>query len=140
MTDIDRIRQHILNLNEAWRSGRFDALGDFYHPDVVLLPPDAGAPILGREAVVASYREFAEAAELYGFEVTALDIFPFDSVSACHMRFDIDYRVDRGRFHESGLEVYLVEHPTGSRTQPVIIWRSQAVLDVAEVLTETSPS
>jgi len=136
MTVADLIRKHIIGLNETWQAGRFDQLAGYYHPDVVLLPPDAGAPIVGRDAVVASYLEFSDAAELQEFQITSLEIFTFETVSACHMRFDIDYRIDGDRLHESGLEVYMVEHPTSERTQPTILWRSQSVLDVSEVPAE----
>ena len=133
MIDVERAATHILSLNEAWRAGRFEELETFYHPDVILLPTDAGIPIAGRAAVVASYREFAEAATLHDFEITSLDCYPFDGATVCHMRFEIEYEIEHGRYRESGLEVYVVTiGPDAAR--PVIAWRSQAVLETAEVL------
>jgi ketosteroid isomerase-like protein len=136
MTSDERIRALILRLNEAWQAGRFNELADFYHPDVVLLPPDAGEPIRGRAAVVASYREFAEAATLIEFQVTGMDVFEFSGSggsSVCHMRFEIEYETAGQRFRESGLEVYVMSE-TSDSTQPVILWRSQAVLDAEEIV------
>ena len=136
MTSDERIPAFILRLNEAWQAGRFDELADFYHPDVVLLPPDAGEPIRGREAVVGSYREFAEAATLIEFQVTGMDVFEFTESggsSVCHMRFEIEYQTEGQRFRESGLEVYAMCE-TSESTQPIILWRSQAVLDAEEIV------
>ena len=133
MIDVERATTHILSLNEAWRAGRFEELAEFYHPDVILLPPDAGLPIAGRTAVVASYQEFAEAATLHDFEITSLDCHPFDGATVCHMRFEIEYEIEHGRFRESGLEVYVVTNDAEA-ARPVIVWRSQAVLHTAEVL------
>ena len=56
------VRDFLLALNDCWQRGDLEALESFYHPDVVLLPPDLGQPICGREAVVASYLEFLQAA------------------------------------------------------------------------------
>jgi hypothetical protein len=142
MIDDEQASKHILSLNEAWQAGRFDLLDRFFHPDVVLLPPDAGAPIVGRAAVVASYLEFAKAATLNEFVVSSLDVYPFDGATVCHMRFEIDYQINTGHFRESGLEIYVVtDSPADSRadstsdaTQPTIVWRSQNVLDTTEVI------
>jgi ketosteroid isomerase-like protein len=134
MSDHEQIRSLIENLNEAWQAGRFDELDAFYHPDVVLLPPDSGEPIVGRAAVVTSYRDFFEAANLHEFQTTSLETYAFDSTAVCHMRFEIEYTIDSGRFRETGLEVYVLTIPTSQETQPVIIWRSQAVLEAAEVI------
>jgi ketosteroid isomerase-like protein len=134
VSDDERTNQHILSLNATWQSGHFDQLANFYHPDVVLLPPDAGAPITGRGEVVASYQEFADAATLHEFQVTSMDTFVFDDTAVCHMRFEIEYETDSGRFRESGLEIYVVVNATSDTTQPAIVWRSQAVLDAVEIL------
>jgi ketosteroid isomerase-like protein len=134
VNDDERTNQLILSLNATWQAGQFDQLADYYHPDVVLLPPDAGAPIIGRDNVVASYQEFADAATLHEFRITSTDTFVFDSTAVCHMRFEIEYETDSGRFRESGLEIYVVANATSDAAQPAIIWRSQAVLDAIQIL------
>ncbi|MCZ6710059.1 MAG: hypothetical protein O7B25_06840, partial [Gammaproteobacteria bacterium] len=78
--------------------------------------------------------EFADAATLHEFEVTSIDTFVFDDTAVCHMRFEIEYETDRGRFRESGLEIYVVLNATSDSTQPAIVWRSQAVVDAIEIL------
>lgn len=113
------------DLNRTWQAGRYDDLRAFYHPDVVLLPPDAGEAIRGRESVVASYVDFGAAAELESFEATNLTVFDFETTSSVHMRFVMRYRHDGRRFEDQGLELYTLQ--TGG-PRPQIVWRCQWLL------------
>ncbi len=125
---VEAVRTFLTALNECWQQGDLAAIADFYHPDVVLLPPDMGAPIRGREAVVGSYRDFLDAATLKQFEITRLDVFPFDGAGTlmAHLSFDIAYSLDGDDYVEKGLEVYtLAERDSEMK----ILWRHQAVLD-----------
>lgn len=129
VTFAERTIKHISDLNEAWQSQQFQSIGQFYHPDIVLLPPDAGPPIKGRSAVVASYGDFASA-ELVDFTVEGFDVFQFDDTGVCHMRFQMEYTLDGSRYRERGLEVYVVANVP---TAPQIIWRSQSLTEVFDI-------
>ncbi len=127
----DAARAFILALNDCWQQGDLAALEQFYHPDVVLLPPDLGAPIRGREAVVASYLEFLQAATLNHFEVLDLQIFPFAGSSgtatfAAHLTFAVNYTLDGETYVEKGLEAYILSEDANGLK---ILWRHQSVLD-----------
>ena len=124
-------RGFLIDLNQCWQRGDLAAIADYYHPDVVLLPPDLGEPILGRDAVVDSYRDFLEAATLKNFEITSLEIFPFETggnsaTFVAHLAFDVAYSLDEDVFIEKGLEVYTISEQDGEMK---ILWRHQAVLD-----------
>ena len=130
-TATEPVADFVRALHECWPRGDLDALENFYHADVVLLPPDLGPPIRGRTAVVESYREFLGAAELERFELTAMDLFSFPTAAAgstfmVHATFDIDYRLDGEDYREQGLEVYTIQDD-GERL--AIVWRQQIVLD-----------
>ena len=118
-------------LNDCWQGGDLSALEGFYHPDVVLLPPDLGQPIRGREAVVASYLEFLQAASLDHFEVLELAVFPFEAPAGsqtfmAHLTFAVSYTLDGETYVEKGLEVYTIARQDGGLK---ILWRHQSVLD-----------
>jgi hypothetical protein len=132
-----RIRDFVLALHECWPSGDPVRLATFYDEDVVLLPPDLGVPIQGREAVVASYDDFLQAATLENFTVEDLALFPFSGEGApsgkgapdlwmAHLTFSITYVLGGERYVERGMEVYAITDRDG---RPAIVWRSQAVLD-----------
>lgn len=113
-------------LNERWLAADYPALQRCYHPDAVLLPPDAGDPIIGRESVIATYRDFHSLATISEFQVTDLQLMCFPDTAMCHMRFDIAYSLNQLPLNESGLEVYtLIDDPTMG---PQIIWRAQFTL------------
>ncbi|MDP6375033.1 MAG: hypothetical protein QF515_09620 [Pseudomonadales bacterium] len=119
---LNAAEQHIRLLNETWPTGNLHTLGDFYDDNAVLLPPDAGAPIAGQEAIARTYAEFANAATLNAFGITSLESFSFETGTAVHVRFDVDYSLQGERCLESGLELYWVD------TRPRILWRHQTIL------------
>lgn len=126
-----RARDFLIRLNACWQTGDLQALADFYHPDVVLLPPDLGQPIRGREAVVASYLEFLQAATLDHFEVLELDVFPYPAgpalaIYVAHMTFAVTYTLDGETYVEKGLEAYTLSE---EEEELKILWRHQSVLD-----------
>ena len=112
------VEQFLHQLNEAWLTQDYEALNVKYDPDVVLLPPDAGEPIEGREAVCSAYEDFHSACIVDRFEATRISSWSFTSgqtqkkedglVTKAHMRFEIDYqlRSNSQTFCEQGLEVY----------------------------------
>jgi uncharacterized protein (TIGR02246 family) len=125
----DAARALLIELNECWQTGDLAAIAAYYHPDVVLLPPDLGEPILGRDAVVASYGEFLQAATLDHFEITNLEIFSFEPDTAtcvAHLTFNVVYALDGDTYVEKGLEVYTLGECGGELK---ILWRHQNVLD-----------
>jgi ketosteroid isomerase-like protein len=129
VTFTERTTKHISELNEAWQTRRFHDIAAYYDPNVVLLPPDAGEAIVGRDAVVASYNDFA-AADLNEFVVEGFEVFEFDDTGICHLRFLVEYTLDGSRYRERGLEVYVVANVN---TSPQIIWRSQSLTEVSDI-------
>jgi Domain of unknown function (DUF4440) len=56
---MDNVRMIVAAINDAWLNGRFDELRDYFHPDVVLAQPGMARRVVGREAVIDNYRQFA---------------------------------------------------------------------------------
>ncbi len=121
------IEQFIRGLNAAWMNDRYDELYSYFHDRVVMLPPGSSQPIVGIEPMVESYRQFGSMGTLHSFDIKGLRIFDYGSVVICHLRFDVDYETEAGRFQETGLEIYTIET---SGPKPKIVWRSQLSLTV----------
>ena len=119
----EQIRSLVIELNEAWQAGNWDKVGEFYHPDAVLLPPDTGEPIVGRTAILETYRQFASAARLIAFEIEDLTVFSYPGTSMVHMSFAAEYELEGTGFEDRGLEIYAVD-TASSR----IVWRNQIIL------------
>lgn len=116
------MQQFFQKLNETWQNGRYEDLYDFYHEDVVMLPPGAREPIVGVEPMVESYRHFGAIGTIHTFDIKKPAVYDFGQVVMCHVPFYIDYEIEAGRFQEEGLEVYAVDK---SRLNPKIVWRTQ---------------
>ncbi len=146
------IAQFLENLNAAWLTRDYAALERFYHTNVVLLPPDAGAPLVGRDAVIATYRDFHSVCTVERFSVTEVSSWRFDAdnqalatsalaTTIVHMRFEIDYRFTTSDAAsdptaksaaapvqaEQGMDVYTLQHSTTDESL-VIVWRAQFTL------------
>ena len=81
----DNPNDFLLALNNCWQTGDLAALAEYYHPDVVLLPPDMGEPIRGRQAVIESYQDFLEAATLEHFDAYE-DFLGYDAAGSLYRR------------------------------------------------------
>lgn len=125
-TQVDHFLQR---LNDAWLTQDYVELRGLYHPDVVLLPPDAGDPILGNAAVIDSYRDFHAACRVERFAITSQTSWEFAATTMVHMRFDIDYQLGAATplQSEQGLEVYTLATAADSAL-PQIVWRAQFAL------------
>ena len=111
--------------NDAWQQSDWSTLENCFHPQAVLLPPDAGDPIVGRDQILETYQEFMAAADVTEFTIDDLVCFPFSATSMVHMRFTLDYRIADEAFTDSGLEVYAID---SSGPEARIVWRSQMIL------------
>jgi ketosteroid isomerase-like protein len=121
----DEIDTFVRELNAAWQSEDWAGLGACYHEHAVLLPPDAGEPIVGREAILETYREFTALAKLNAFSIPALDVFHFGDTYMAHMRFTVDYVYDGDHTVDSGLEIYTIV----VTDRPRVVWRQQCLLE-----------
>jgi len=119
MTDLKRF---IHDLNQAWQEKRFEDLYQYFHKDVVMLPPGTDKPVIGIEPMVESYCQFAAMGTIHAFNIIDTAVHEFESAAVCHVRFEVDYEIEAGRFQEQGMEIYTVEY---SDSKPKIIWRTQ---------------
>ncbi len=122
MTNIDKF---VRDLNTAWGDHRYEDLYEFFHDDVVMLPPGTSEPIVGIEPMIESYRQFVSMGTIHAFDITNLTVYEYGTFSMCHMRFEVDYEIESGRFREEGLEVYAIDT---SGAGPRIVWRTQIAM------------
>ncbi len=112
-------------LNAAWPVGDMATVGSCYHPDAVLLPPDLGPVIQGRDDIVETYATFNSSAALTEFNVTDTECFDFGASTAVHLHFSVAYQLGDQSYNDDGLDIYLL-NPHQERW--VVVWRQQIVL------------
>ncbi len=121
----------ITSVNQAWQGADYATLGACYHPDAVLLPPDLGPVITGRDAIVDTYREFDTSVDLLDFQVRNITTHNYGTTAVVHMDFAVDYRF-KGQpgeqtsraFSDEGQEIYVIN---AEGPEPLIVWRQQIV-------------
>ena len=120
----------ITRLNQAWQAGDMTTVGASYHPDAVLLPPDLGPVIRGRDAIVDTYAEFNRSAVFRYFEVNNAEVFDFNSSQAVHLKFTLAYELEGTTLEDEGLDIYFISPYAGGLT---VVWRQQVVLASREL-------
>jgi ketosteroid isomerase-like protein len=121
MEDVRAIRDIVAAINQAWTTGDYEAIGPHVAEHVVMAPPGLEGRVLGREAYVASFRQFAEVARTRMFlpEVPRVDVIGSTAVATCP--FTIAYDLEGASYREKGADI-LVFGRTGGRWQ--VVWRT----------------
>lgn len=118
-------RAAIAQLQQAWQARAWAEVAGLYHPDAQLLPTDLGPAISGREAIVASYQEFMQLAELHRFDVRESRERCYQHTCIVQCECDIEYVLDGLRMADQVTEIYVLEHDAAGALH--IIWRQQIV-------------
>lgn len=127
---ISATEQFARDLNFAWYEGRYDDLERYYHPDVVMSVPGCLQPVVGRAAMLETYREFAEAVKVHAFSINQMEVFAYDGVELCHLDFEVDYETSDGRFQEQGRDVYVIKE--NAHGEKRVVWRTQQRIDYSD--------
>lgn len=124
------IKQFIRDMNAAWLEGRIDDLDSYFAKNVVLVPPGSQDRIVGREAMVESFRQYAEQATTHDFEETALLVDVMGTIAVATLQFRIHYEFEGHEYKEVGQEILIL-----TRTEQgwQILWRTQIPGETKEV-------
>ena len=122
MDDRTVISQLIRDLNQTWLQGRFDDLHRYYAEDVVMIPPGFQRQIVGRDAMVDSYRQFAQQATVHQFQEEDIDVRLFESTAVVTLRFHIKYDYGGNVQEETCAEILVL---LSRDNEWRIAWRTQ---------------
>ncbi len=112
-------------LNDAWLHRRWDDLAACYDEQVVMLMPFGDETLEGREAMLASYREFLDAATDITLTINSIDTQDYGNTAVCHMSFEVSFAMGGEHETSEGLEVYVLHADPGK--PPRVVWRTQRV-------------
>lgn len=116
------IQQCIQDMNAAWLEGRLDGLGQYFADNAVIAPPGGQNRVVGRDAVVDSFRQYNEQATTHAFEQRDLQIDTMGSTAVARLYFRVRYEYD-GSIHEENGQDILVLTRSGGEWR--IVWRTQ---------------
>ena len=114
---MDDIRSMVAAINAAWLEGRFDDLLQYFHPDVVLAQPGLAKRVVGRGAMIESYRQMGK---IHSY--TPGEIQVDGTVST--MPWEMDYTVEGRRYQERGWDLLVFGKRDG---RWVVVWRTVVV-------------
>jgi len=119
----EEIREIVKKVNAAWQRGRPEELSAYFHEDMVMAPPGLSGRAKGREACVASYREFIQMAKVKEYKETEPEIDIWGNTAAATYGWEMVYELKGETYHESGWDVFVFAHD-GAKWQAV--WRTIA--------------
>jgi len=78
-------------LNDAWTKGDGSFLTNYFHKDMVAITPTMLKRLIGRDACVASWMEFAKAAKINYWKELDPQITLFDNTAIVTYYFDMSF-------------------------------------------------
>lgn len=121
MSDQEAIAQLLTTINEAWRQGHHEQLGEIFAEHMVIEKPGFSGRIEGREACAQSYGHFMDNATVMHFETAEPAIDVWGDTALASYRFEIEYKAAGPVHRDAGRDVFLFVRQEG-RWQAV--WRT----------------
>lgn len=121
-TYIKEIERAVEGLNDCWQNDKLENMDMYLHKQVVLLQPGTHEKIIGREAMIDSYREFVDSSEIFDFRTKDMCIDVLEATAIVFYTYRIHYRVETTTYDEDGSEI-LVWHRHNDRW--LVVWRTQ---------------
>lgn len=127
MSEVAHVREVIRAVNDCWLNGWYDQLDQYFDDSVVLERPGFAGRIEGREALIASYREFGERAHVRRFQSGTPSVHVRGDTAVCTAPFVVCYEHDGRSVEESGTDLLVFAR---ADRRWVIVWRT-VVMDSA---------
>lgn len=119
--DQQEIRRILRSLNQAWVSGEPEQMANFFHPQVVFVSPDLHTRMQGREACVATYKEFCDHAKVLSFSESEAAIEVWGTTAVALYHFEIRYEMNQQALHETGQDLFVFAREDGEWKA---VWRT----------------
>ena len=111
----------VREINRAWVEGHPDDMALCLHLDVVMVGPGFSGRSVGRDACIASYREFCDAAEIHEFAETDPHVDLTADTAVVTYRFTITYTMDAEHHTDRGHDLFVLTR-AGEGWQ--VVWRT----------------
>lgn len=121
MSPKDEIVELVRRINSAWRNGRYDELQACFSEDIVLAMPGLRETMEGREAIIASYRDFRGRATIHEFQAEEPRVEVFRQTAVATMHFRIGYEYEGKASSEGGIDVLVFENGADGWR---VVWRT----------------
>jgi Domain of unknown function (DUF4440) len=124
------IHAALLAISRAWRERRYEALGNCFAPDMVFALPSFASRLLGRDAIVASYREFMDRVTLTDYREDVATVDRWGDTAMTLFRWQMEWLAEGVSNQAAGHDAFLFRRiQTAAPDQPehwVAVWRTMA--------------
>ena len=118
MLDVQTILQEI---SASWQSGQYEKLASYFHADMVIVGPGYQEFGHGRDACVASYREFMSSSVLRAYRESDLVVRQWKTTAVATYSWEIDYEQGGRLNRERGTDLFVFER---HGEQWLAVWRA----------------
>jgi hypothetical protein len=116
-------------INRAWVHGSPDDMEPHLHPDMVIVTSDVEYRADGRDACIASYKDFCGRAQIQEYREENPNVDIFDEQAVVIYRFNITYELE-GQMHvDQGADIFAFKR---EQDQWRAIWRTLVAFGVEE--------
>jgi len=118
----DEVRALLGRISGAWQQGHWQELGEYFHENMVIRGPELqemGSK--GRDASVASYREFMSQAAVHELKESDPKIDVWGNTAVASYGWEIKYEMGGLTHHEFGRDLFVFSRESGKW---LAVWRA----------------
>jgi ketosteroid isomerase-like protein len=123
-----QVHETISAIGEAWRTGRPADMTDYLHPDIVMKLPGTSGQIVGRDALIDSFKEFCTNAKVLEYRETDEQITVEGKCAVASFSFEMLYERATYRERSKGRDLWVFERDAD---RWIAVWRTMVDLDEA---------
>jgi hypothetical protein len=115
------VQQALERINAAWRTARCDELGEYFHADMIIVGPGYQELGRGREACVASCRDFMRSAEVRAFRESKLTVREWSTTAIATYEWEMEFLQTGALHREMGTDLFVFER---QGEEWLAVWRA----------------
>ena len=104
--EADEVRAALERISAAWQARRYDDLSQLFAEDMVFSLPGQATRLQGRDAIVASYREFMDRVTLTSYREDQQSVDVWGGMAIASFRWDMAWMAGGVPNHETGCDVF----------------------------------
>lgn len=104
----EEVAQIVRAINAAWVHGHAGEMAEYLDERMVIVQPGFGERLVGREACVESYREFASHAAIGRYDEDEVTVEVRGDTAIASYRYAIEYEMDGEMYHDTGHDVIVL--------------------------------
>jgi uncharacterized protein (TIGR02246 family) len=120
-SDTDDVRAALERISEAWQARRYEDLSRLFAADMVFALPGQTVRLEGRDAIVASYREFMDRITLTSYREDRHSVDVWGGMAVASFRWDMAWLAGGVPNHETGHDVFAFRH---ADDRWLAVWRT----------------